>query len=87
MSNLSPCKHAPARCRVDFDDREWIRSRGTAPRGRGSWAFSIEGGPAGEVYFSPSMTLAAARTWFRAKVRTELAPAGYTAPVVAKVLP
>jgi hypothetical protein len=68
---------------IFFDTRPFVRSHMKEPRGRGSWAFSIDGG---EAIFSPSMTLAEARRWVRGKV-AEVAPAGFDGCVAVQVLP
>jgi hypothetical protein len=69
--------------RVSFDDSPFVRSHMTAPRGRGSWAFSFEGR---EPIFSPSMTLGEAKKWAREQVKAA-APAGYAGQVVVSILP
>lgn len=68
----------------NHDDRQFIRSHGKAPKGRGSWAFQIEKthGP----FFSPSMTLTQARKWAETKAR-ELAPEGFSGSVLVETLP
>jgi hypothetical protein len=53
---------------VKFDPTQFVRSHMEQPKGRGSWAFSLEERPA-DVVFSPSMTLADARKWMTARVR------------------
>jgi hypothetical protein len=63
----------PTPLRIRFDDSEFQRSHRRAPRGRGSWAFSMLRQPdplANEVHFSPGgMTLAEARKWIVARLR------------------
>lgn len=52
-----------------FNTREYERSHGRQPKGRGSWAFRVYGEQ--QIYFSPSMTLADARKWVKAKILQE----------------
>ena len=64
---------------IHFNYGPYMNSHGTTPKGRGSWAFEIEG----KVTWTPSMTLADARTWMRAEVRK----AGAVGLVEIDVLP
>lgn len=51
---------------VRFSTREFFRSHGKEPRGRGSWAFQVE--DTTKVVFSPSMTFSEAKAWMRKQV-------------------
>jgi hypothetical protein len=70
-------------CLISFDSAPFVRSHMKQPKGRGSWAFSIEGG---EPLFAPVMTLNEAKLWVTEQVR-RLAPAGFKGVVVVQVLP
>ncbi len=68
--------------KTEFSTRLYEFSHGKAPRGYGSWAFSIEGG---EPVWAPSSTYADARKWAKAKA-AELAPEGFTGSARIEVL-
>lgn len=57
------------RSTIKFDTKPWTNSHMDAPKGRGSWAFQIDGASKDDVIFSPSMTYSEAKSWMRAKVR------------------
>lgn len=69
--------------KVEFNDTQYRFSHGRTPRGRGSWAFEING--IDGIQFSPSMTYAEAKRWMIGQAR-ELVPAG-VAVVTVEVLP
>ena len=48
---------------VEFDDIEFQKSHGRAPRGRGYWAFSTDRRGREHLLFSPDMTYAEAKKW------------------------
>jgi hypothetical protein len=73
----------PRKIIISFDTKPWVRSHCQEPRGRGSWAFSIDGG---EALFSPSMTYSEAKAWVRAKALA-MVPAGFVGIVDIEVLP
>jgi len=68
--------------KIEFDEAPFIRSHMTTPRGRGSYAFSIEGQA---PIFSPSGTYAEAKKWAKAQVLA-IAPADAISATV-EVLP
>lgn len=46
--------------RVSVDARQYVANHGTAPRGRGLWAFyfvDLSGQPSDEAWFAPANTL------------------------------
>lgn len=69
----------------EFNTRLWVFSHGRAPKGRGSWAFSVPD-LGGETFFSPSMTYADAKTWIKNHVRPHV-PEDFTGTVRINVLP
>lgn len=61
---------------IDIDDSPFVRSHMRAPRGRGSWAFSLQPSPSDvvkDVQFTPSMTYADAKVWIKAWLRQQQA--------------
>jgi hypothetical protein len=60
---------------INIDDSPFVRSHMKAPRGRGSWAFSINdaNAPIADVVFTPSMTYADAKVWIKAWFRDQQA--------------
>ena len=71
---------------VRFDNSPFVRSHGKEPKGRGSWAFQIDGLRDARIEFSPSMTLAEARRWMAERVQAMPACEG-VAQVWVNVLP
>lgn len=65
----------------EFSTRDFLFSHGKEPRGYGSWAFEIEGGPA---VFAPTSTYAEAKKWAKARAR-EMAPAKFAGHVLINV--
>jgi hypothetical protein len=55
--------------KVRFDTTPWTTSRMTAPRGFGSWAFTVDGTT--DVVFTPAMTFTDARKWMTARIRAD----------------
>lgn len=61
--------------RIEFVTSPYERSHCTQPRGRGSWAFSLERDPCDvikDVVFTPSCTYAEAKAWARNWAREQL---------------
>lgn len=75
MSNLN----------LRFNANEYVRSHGKNPRGRGIWAFAeVQTNGTGDPIFTPrSMTLTAAKTWFREYLKAQ----GVTGVFEIKVCP
>jgi len=68
-----------------FDPSAFLTGHMQAPRGRGSWAFSLEERP-DDVVFSPSMTYSEARKW-AVEHFSKVVPADWTETVYVNVLP
>jgi hypothetical protein len=65
--------------RFEFSTTDYEWAHGREPRGRGSWAFSLERNPdvsADTVLWSPSMTFTDAKRWFAAEAGRRGLPAG-----------
>jgi hypothetical protein len=59
--------------KITFDTTPFEVSHCKAPKGRGSWAFSNIRNPdvlRDHIWFSPSMTYAEARKWFKQQLAT-----------------
>lgn len=57
---------------IYFIDTEYKFSHGHPPRGRGSWAFSVERNPDSTdpaILWSPSMTFTEAKQWARQQTK------------------
>jgi len=50
---------------IEFNTYTFQASHGKAPRGRGSWAFSLDRAGRDHLIFSPSMTYGEAKRWAR----------------------
>lgn len=66
----------------EFSTRDFEFTHGKAPRGFGSWAFSIEDSA---PQWAPPSSFADAKKWARARAR-EMAPQGFAGMVEIKVL-
>jgi hypothetical protein len=64
---------------IDIDDSDYVRSHGTTPRGRGSWAFATDAASRRDAG-APTMTYSDAKVWAKAKARDMLAQRS-TAPL------
>lgn len=53
---------------IDFDDTQYIFTHGRAPRGYGSWAFSLSRKCDNPIW-APQMNYSDAKVWMRAWVR------------------
>lgn len=65
---------------IEIDSSPFVRSHMKDPRGRGSWAFSLEANPRDvvkNVVFSPSMTWGEAKVWARQWFRDQQAKGVY----------
>jgi hypothetical protein len=58
--------------KIEFSTHQFVRSHGKEPKGRGSYAFHIEGDVPDAILWSPSMTLGDAKKWARTAVPERL---------------
>jgi len=75
--------------RIHFNDTEYRFSHGAAPRGRGSWAFSVNRDPINnEIFWTPgSMTYTQAKKMARDHYITKIGDGHLNGPFVVYVLP